>query len=132
MSQTLAETLHFKIGDSLKEMIDVARKGVPMRTVESLGRELELSLRDLSTVLPVSYRSLKRYPKDHVLDKDLSAHVLELGRAFAQATDTLGDPARARRWLFSPSKALGGETPFSLLDTTPGVEAVLGELGRIE
>lgn len=132
MPQTLAKTLHLQIGDSLPEMIAAARKGVPMRAVIALEKALKITLQEMAAILPVSYRTLKRYPHDHVLDKDLSAHVLELGRVFVRATETFGNEDRARRWMLSSCQALGGATPLSMLDTTLGAEAVLDELLRIE
>jgi putative toxin-antitoxin system antitoxin component (TIGR02293 family) len=132
MPQTLAKTLDLQIGDSLPDMIAAARKGVPMRAVESLVKAMRITLQDMAAILPVSYRTLKRYPHDHILDKDLSAHVLELGRVFVRTTEAFGNEDRARRWLLSPCQALGGATPLSMLDTTLGAETVLDELLRIE
>jgi putative toxin-antitoxin system antitoxin component (TIGR02293 family) len=132
MPQTLAKTLHLQIGDTLPDMIAAARRGVPMRALEALVKAMSITLQDMADILPVSYRTLKRYPHDHVLDKDLSAHVLELGRVFVRAIETFGNEERARKWLSSSSQALGGATPLSMLDTTLGAEAVLDELVRIE
>ena len=44
----------------------------------------------------------------------------------------LGSDDKARRWMFKPSRALGGEIPIRLLDTDIGANAVFDELGRIE
>lgn len=133
MSQTLAKTLHLpEVGDALPDMIAAARRGVPMRAVEALLEAMGIGLQDIAGILPVSYRTLKRYSPDHLLDKDLSAHVLELGRVFVRATETFGNEDRARRWLAGSCQALGGVTPLSMLDTTLGAEAVMDELVRIE
>ena len=42
------------------------------------------------------------------------------------------NPAMCDDWLKSPCRVLGNVTPFSLLETDTGMEAVLNELGRIE
>lgn len=132
MPQTLSETLRFDVGESLPEMIDAARKGLPKGVIDALVQAMRIPLQDLAELLPVSYRTLKRYSRDQVLDKDVSAHVLELGRVFVRAVEVLGNEERAVKWLASPIQALGGESPFSMLDTILGAEAVLDELVRIE
>jgi putative toxin-antitoxin system antitoxin component (TIGR02293 family) len=54
-----------------------------------------------------------------------------LARIIARATHYLGDVQAANRWLKRRNAALGGKTPFELLDTEPGVRSVENVLGRI-
>ncbi len=130
---SLAQVLDIPdVGETLQEMIASARKGVPMRAIGSLAEILRLNLQEVAEILPVSYRTLKRYPPNHILTKDLSAHVLELGRVFIRACEVLQDEEKARLWLTRPCQALGGVAPISMFDTPLGIEAVLDELVRIE
>ncbi|MBE9547085.1 MAG: DUF2384 domain-containing protein [Desulfuromonadales bacterium] len=130
---SLAQVLEMPdIGETLPEMIAAARKGVPMRAIGALAEFMSLSLQEVAEILPVSYRTLKRYTPNHILTKDLSAHVLELGRVFIRASEVLQDENKARLWLTRPCQALGGVEPISMLDTPLGIEAVLDELVRIE
>ena len=130
---SLAQVLEMPdVGETLPEMIAAARKGVPMRAIGALAEIMSLSLQEVAEILPVSYRTLKRYSPNHILSKDLSAHVLELGRVFIRASEVLQDENKARLWLARPCQALGGFEPISMLDTPLGIEAVLDELIRIE
>ena len=130
---SLAQVLEMPdVGETLPEMIAAARKGVPMHAIAALSKIMSLSLQEVAKILPVSYRTLKRYAPDHILSKDLSAHVLELGRVFIRASEVLLDENKARMWLTRPCQGLGGVAPVSMLDTPLGIEAVLYELVRIE
>ena len=57
--------------------------------------------------------------------------VLRIARIAAEAVRVLGSEERARRWLTAPSAPLGARTPFSLLDSDAGAQAVEEALGRI-
>jgi len=130
---SLAQVLDMpEVGETLPEMIAAARKGVPMRAIGSLAEIMHLSLQEIAEILPVSYRTLKRYTPNHILTKDLSAHVLELARIFLRVSQILQDEKKARLWLTRPCQALGGMEPLSMLDTPLGIEAVQDELVRIE
>jgi putative toxin-antitoxin system antitoxin component (TIGR02293 family) len=58
--------------------------------------------------------------------------VVRGARIVAWATRVFGDPRRARNRLLHASRALGGETPLSMLDTDIEANAVLQERGRID
>jgi putative toxin-antitoxin system antitoxin component (TIGR02293 family) len=57
--------------------------------------------------------------------------VARIARVFATAVHALGGEAKARAWLQSSNRALGGARPLDLLDTEPGAHAVETVLGRI-
>ena len=58
--------------------------------------------------------------------------VVRTATALARATEVLGNNKKAVHWLNSPNKALGGEVPMSLLDTSTGEHEVQSLLDRIE
>ena len=58
--------------------------------------------------------------------------VVRTATALARGTEVLGDKKKAVHWLNSPNKALGGEVPMSLLDTSAGEYEVQSLLDRIE
>ena len=58
--------------------------------------------------------------------------VVRTATALARGTEVLGDKKKAIHWLNSPNKALGGEVPMSLLDTSAGEREVQSLLDRIE
>lgn len=53
-------------------------------------------------------------------------------RLIAQASEALGDRARAERWLGKPSRALDGRRPTDLLDSDDGALEVEQLLVRIQ
>ena len=50
----------------------------------------------------------------------------------ARAMEVFGTRERALRWLNTPVRSLGGQTPLSLLNTPEGVAQVQDMLGRVE
>ena len=50
----------------------------------------------------------------------------------ARAMEVFGTREKALRWLKTPVRSLGDQTPFSLLSTPEGVARVEDALGRVE
>ncbi|HXB72198.1 MAG TPA: MbcA/ParS/Xre antitoxin family protein [Candidatus Acidoferrales bacterium] len=50
----------------------------------------------------------------------------------AKAIEVFGTRERALRWLKTPVRSLGDQTPVSLLNTPEGVAQVRDTLGRVE
>lgn len=55
-----------------------------------------------------------------------------LVRIIARAVEVLGTSEKALRWLNTPIRSLGDQTPVSLLGTPEGISRVEDALGRIE
>jgi putative toxin-antitoxin system antitoxin component (TIGR02293 family) len=55
-----------------------------------------------------------------------------LVRLAARAVEVLGNSDKALRWLNTPIRSLGDQTPVSLLDNPEGIVRVEDALGRIE
>ena len=66
------------------------------------------------------------------LTPEQSDVVIRTAHTLAKAIDVLGDGEKAAHWLTTPNRALGGEVPISLLDTSAGVHEVETVLDRIE
>jgi putative toxin-antitoxin system antitoxin component (TIGR02293 family) len=138
-AQTINEFVWDLLGFSRKkkprasDIIEVIRSGLPARSVQDFSEALNLPIRELSTYIHVSSRTLERRLKDNrALDVDASDRLVELAKVYGRASEVMEGNERARRWLFESSRVLGNVTPVSLLDTSSGIELVLDELGRIE
>lgn len=59
-------------------------------------------------------------------------HLEPLVRVIARAIEVLGTSRKALRWLNTPIRSLGDQTPTSLLNSPEGIERVEDALGRIE
>jgi uncharacterized protein (DUF2384 family) len=66
------------------------------------------------------------------LTPEQSDMVIRTARTLAKAIDILGDRDKAAHWLTAPNRALGGEIPITLLDTSAGAHEVAALLDRIE
>jgi putative toxin-antitoxin system antitoxin component (TIGR02293 family) len=84
---------------------------------------------------------IKRLIEEEVQAIDLSALLDDLERAVsvetlvdvtARAIEVLGTREKALRWLKTPVRSLGDQTPLSLLGSPDGIICVEDALGRIE
>jgi putative toxin-antitoxin system antitoxin component (TIGR02293 family) len=66
------------------------------------------------------------------LTPEQSDVVIRTAHTLAKAIDILGDRKKAAHWLTSPNRALGGEIPITLLDTSAGAHEVESVLERVE
>jgi putative toxin-antitoxin system antitoxin component (TIGR02293 family) len=118
--------------ESERDFIPLVRSGVPFRAFEAASRELDVSLRDLEQIgIPMRTLTRRRQQKSNLSPTE-SERFLRLVRVSARAEEILGDRDAARSWVREPNRALGGATPFQMLDTDVGLGAVLDVLGRIE
>jgi putative toxin-antitoxin system antitoxin component (TIGR02293 family) len=61
-----------------------------------------------------------------------SDRLARLARILVRAEQALGDEEKAHRWLSKANRALGGQSPLTLLDSDAGALVVERVLGRIE
>jgi len=107
--------------------------GLPVRALGDLLEHLDVSQAALAVALGIPERTLHRRLKaSGRLPVSESERVGRLSRLYHLAVRTLGTPARARAWLDSKPKALGGRTPLAVAATEPGARLVEQVLGRIE
>lgn len=59
-------------------------------------------------------------------------HMEEIVEVIVRGLEVFEDKEKLILWLKHPSKALGGRTPLSMLNSRPGTDLLLDELGRIE
>jgi len=132
ISNVLGFSLSEPLGATWQFWVQQSRNGLPKRSLDHLQKELGLTLNEIAELLPVSARTLQRYSKDKILGKDLTGHIIAIANVLVRAVEVFEDSDKARRWLSKPCRALGGEIPFSLLDSPLGIQAVHDELVRIE
>jgi putative toxin-antitoxin system antitoxin component (TIGR02293 family) len=114
------------------DWVEVVRRGLPAAAVDSVRANLQVTQSELARTLGISERTLVRRKKEGTLNSEESAKLVRLARVVERAAQVFEDFAVSLDWLRSPNAALGGVTPFSLLDTDIGAESVLDTLGRIE
>jgi putative toxin-antitoxin system antitoxin component (TIGR02293 family) len=100
--------------------------------VRALRLSLGLTVADLARVLGVSERSVNRFEMENAgLTTAEADRAHRLARTADLATDFIGDAERAKRWLKSPNRYLGGETPVAAIETELGSDLVRESLSAI-
>jgi len=112
------------------DLREAIREGFPHAVLEELMATSGLTLKELADALDLSSRSLQRRRRGR-LARFESDRLYRLARLLALAHESLGDPARASRWLRRTNRALGGMAPIAVIDTELGARQVENLLGRI-
>lgn len=107
------------------------REGLPYAAFESILEVLELRSGDLAEILGVASRTLARRKTSRQLSPTESDRLYRIALIACLATATLGSLEKARTWLHRENRALGGDTPISVLDTEIGERQVEELLNRI-
>src|SRR6266849_4903810 len=120
------------LGRSVKSNLDLARA-----TREGLPTEaaIQLVALILDCVPEGPLGPLMPYAAGRAaarLNLEQSDVVVRIAGAMARAIDVLGDRKKAVRWLTTSNRALSGEIPITLLDTSAGAHEVETVLDRIE
>ena len=120
--RVLGITLHSNL-----DLVHATRQGLPARSAVELAEIIGAAPERLTgTLANVMLRGTGR------LTPPESDAIVRIAQALAKAIDVLGDRQKAAHWLISPNRALGGETPLNLLDTSAGAHEVETILDRIE
>src|SRR5713226_10360121 len=104
---------------SQRDLCEAIRDGFPPAVVEELMQASGLTLKELADALDLSPRSLQRRRRGR-LARFESDRLYRLARLLALARESLGDGARASRWLKRTNRALGGVAPLAAVDTELG------------
>src|SRR5262245_46984001 len=107
------------------------RSGLPFEALEAVASRFGLGATELVRILRLPPRTLARRKKTRVLTADESDRLMRVARIAALAEETLGNAARAGRWLHEPNAALGSIPPIAWLDTDLGAKEVEELLIRI-
>ncbi|MDF7800846.1 DUF2384 domain-containing protein [Pontiellaceae bacterium B1224] len=125
------KVIGFKSDDVMEQVAEL-KEGLPGGIVDALGRELEISRKELARVAGVAERTLIRKIQDGRLSADQSERMARVARLLAKAIEVLGTKERALRWLKSPRDYFAGKPPLDMADTELGCREVFNLLGRIE
>lgn len=100
---------------------------------QKLQDELGLNTSELGELIQIRPRTLARRRNQGRLLPAESDRLLRAARVFGLALELFeGDRDATRRWLASPSRALGGSSPLVLARTGIGAREVERLIGRLE
>jgi len=125
------KVLRKKVSDR-KDLIDLGNAGLTKDALLHLANFLDLSLRQMASLLPVTERTIQRYSQDRHFSRDVSEHILQIAECAAMGMRVFKNRDKFLSWMNHPNKTLGQKTPLSLLSSRFGTDMVIDELGRIE
>ena len=114
------------------DLVALGHKGIPKAALLQLTEFLGLSVAQIAALLPVTERTIQRYPMNKNFSRVVSEQIIQLAEVAARGVEVFADRESFLAWLDAPNPALQGHTPRSLLASRFGSELVLDELGRIE
>jgi len=129
--ESLGDVMGLKLRGSA-EIVGRVRKGLSPGVSRRVIRAYGVSQEDLARIIHVNKKTIQRQEAKGSYSVEISDSLMRLADVFARATEVFENKDEARAWLQEESTALGGITPWSLLDTTAGGDMVIRELGRIE
>lgn len=117
---------------SALDFLAASIKGIPKLAVENLANILKIPMKDMASLLNLSYKTLARKRKTDVLNTVVSSLSIEIANTVAKGLSVFEDEAKFNRWLRKENKALNGQKPFDVLNTPTGIKLVSQIIGRIE
>ena len=114
------------------ELIAQSRSGIIHTEVRKVADLLELTIRELATLLSINERTMARRLVAGSLNKVESERLLLLNALAAHGLRVFEDQGKFNRWLRRPLEILENQSPLQMLDTATGFQVVDQILGRIE
>lgn len=124
--------LGFRLSDPA-QIIKRVEEGFSFQALERFQKYTRIPTDDLAEVVAIKLRTLHRRKKEGRLGSDESDRLLRVARVFAKALDLFeGDAEAAKRWFYTPARALGGERPIAFARTDLGTREVEALIDRLE
>ncbi len=114
------------------ELIELSRKGLNRGAIDAVGKQLELSDREIARILNISERTLHRYPTDKQLDTSSTERLLKLMLLYQYGEDVFSELEDFKLWMRQSMRIFGDKSGVELLDTITGFEVVTNTLKKIE
>lgn len=113
-----------------KELHQRAEQGVASEEVKELIQKFHLNQKQMAFLLNVSDKTLYALLKSKQLDMAHSDRFLMIQSVFQEGAEAFMSVETFRNWLDKPHFYFDKKTPFELLGTINGAEAVRSELIR--
>lgn len=117
---------------SEQDFLTGARMGIQKSKLLSIAHETGLTLKELSSYLRISTRSIQDKEASQLIAPGPSERALYIARLFKSGNELFGNMDKFHNWLNMENLAMGGEKPVSYLDTFSGIQLVMDELNAIE
>jgi putative toxin-antitoxin system antitoxin component (TIGR02293 family) len=114
------------------EKMDIARVGITKMELEKLKRKTELDYDKLAKALSVSRATLINKKDKEKFGSALSEKIVSLADIYSYGYEVFEEEGRFNQWMFRANRALGGQSPYDLIDNQFGREEVKDLIGRID
>lgn len=114
------------------EKIEIVREGISKKDLEHLKQKTDLDYNQLSKVLSVARATLINKKGNAKFDTVLSERIVGVADIYSYGYEVFEDESRFNEWIFRSNQALGGQTPYDLLDNQYGREEIKNLIGRID
>lgn len=114
------------------DMLALIKKGISKRALDTTLEMMGISLEEMSEILQVSPRTIRRYTSTSLLNTKQSERILELTKLYHYGEEVFGNLETFKAWMNSHVLALGQQKPKEFLDTSIGIKLITNMLGRIE
>src|SRR5664279_1408521 len=112
------------------EKMNMAQKGVSKIYLEKFKDMANLDYQKLATALAVTRATLINKKKQEKFNASLSERIVGLADLYDYGFKVFEDKEKFNRWMVTPNKALGGKSPFDIINSQFGREEVKNILGR--
>ena len=118
---------------SVYTLINAIKDGIQFSFFEKLARKIPFTLREWSSYLHLSERSLQRYKKERgTFNPVTSEKIIEIAMLNKYGIQVFGEQKKFNIWLAANNTALGGASPKNLLDSSFGIQLIKAALTHIE
>lgn len=114
------------------EKIGMIREGISKKDLENLKEKAGLDYNQLSKVLSVARATLINKKGNDKFDIDISEKIVGVADIYSYGYEVFEDESRFNNWIFRSNRALGGLSPYDLLDNQYGRDEVKSLIGRID
>lgn len=111
------------------DIIASIREGVKKQEWKEFIHSIDATEKEFEFLLPSSISSMQ---KRTIYNKETSERIYELAKLFGLGFEVFDSNEDFKKWLQLPSKTLGGQKPFDLLDSSLGFQLVEQEITRIQ
>ncbi len=122
----------FKAIKNDNDFIDLIREGIPKEAMNNLMLHTGITVAEMSDIIHVSDRTLRRYNDSDRLPQEQSERIIELARLYSRGSEVFDGLEYFNEWMNTSLMPLGNKKPKEFLDTSLGIELLMKELGRIE
>jgi putative toxin-antitoxin system antitoxin component (TIGR02293 family) len=114
------------------EKMKVVHNGISKKDLERLKNKAALDYDQLAKIFSVARATLINKKGEEKFNTTISEKILSVADIYSYGYETFEDEEAFNRWMFRSNKALGGQSPYDVIDNQFGREEVKNLIGRID